>query len=187
MINETTPAADPLNPQPAKQNKWIWGCGIGCLGFIIIAILAIASGTWYFLSLVNDMEDELIAQGLTKQSGQFIEVKDPITEPQYFKGQIVMIRNGSDAPIGLLCQMAELRGEFHQPVTFRGQILTIHKDAVLHQGLDVTAQLVERVGKVEGEITGSFQALTETAEMDYSQFEGMFPAPKPQAKAQNDE
>ncbi|MEM7387830.1 MAG: hypothetical protein AAF514_23090, partial [Verrucomicrobiota bacterium] len=58
-----------------NQNKWLWGCGIGCLGLIVIAILATASATWFALSFVDELEDELIALGLEKQSGQFIQVK----------------------------------------------------------------------------------------------------------------
>ena len=108
---------------------------------------------------------------MLKHSGQFIQVEEVITESTYYKGQIVMIRQGSQVPVGFLCQMAELRGEYHEPVIFRGQILTIHKDAVLHKGLDVKAQLVERVGTVNGEITGKFQAITEKSSVDYSQFE----------------
>jgi len=165
-----------LAAAPAEnKDKWIWGCGIGCLGLIVIAILAMASATWFAMSFVGELEDGLVAQGLEKQSGQIIEVKDMITEPTYYKGQIVMVRNGSEVPLGFLCQMAELRGEFHEPVTFRGQILTIHKDAVLHQGLDVKAQIVERVGTVNGDITGEFQIITETSSMDYAQFEDMLP------------
>jgi len=110
---------------------------------------------------------------LSKQSGHIITIDEPILSPNYYKGQIVIIRNGSQAPIGLFCQVAELRGEYHGPVTFRGQILTIHKDAVLHQGLDVTAQIVERIGKVEGKITGTFLAITETSSIDYSRFENL--------------
>lgn len=171
MNEEGVPPLAAEVAQSGDESKWVWGCGIGCLGLIVIAILAIASGTWFALGLVNDMEDELVALGLEKQSGLFIEVNETITKPTYYKGQIVTVASGSEVPVGFLCQMAELRGEFKEPVTFRGQILTIHEDAVLHQGLDVTAQLVERVGEVKGEITGSFQMITDTSSMNYSQFD----------------
>ncbi|MEM1157512.1 MAG: hypothetical protein AAGH72_04580 [Verrucomicrobiota bacterium] len=168
------PLAAEVAPEQNK-NKWLWGCGIGCLGLIVIGILATATAVWFALSFVDDLEQELIALGLEKQSGQFIKVEETVTSPTYYKGQVIMIRNGSDVPIGFLCQMAELRGEFHEPVTFRGQIVTIHADAVLHQGIDVKAQIVERLGEVKGEITGQYQIITETASLDYSQFEEMMP------------
>lgn len=172
-MNESSDTVVPPVAAPANNKKWVWGCGIGCLGFILIAILAAIIGTWFAWSFVDDLEEGLIAQGLTKQSGHIMVVDETVTEPNYYKAQIVLIQDGSEVPIGLLCQMAELRGEYHQPVFFRGQILTIHKDAVLHQGLDVTAQIVERVGKVEGDITGNFQVITETSAVDYTQFENM--------------
>jgi len=176
MMNDegVPPLAADVAPEQNK-NKWLWGCGIGCLGLMVIGILATATATWFALSFVNDLEDELVALGLEKQSGQFIKVEETITEPTYYKGQVVMIRNGSRAPVGLLCQMAELRGEFHEPVTFRGQIITIHPDAVLHQGLDVKTQIVERLGEVKGEITGQYQVITKSPAMDYSTFEDMMP------------
>jgi hypothetical protein len=171
-MDDNTLPTEPVSPKP-KGDAWMKGCGLGCLGLILIAILATASAAWFGYSLVNDMEDELIAQGLSKQSGHVLKIEETVTEPTYYKAQIVLLRNGSDAPLGLLCQMAELRGEYFEPVTFRGQLLTIHQDAVLHKGLDVTAQMIEQLGKVEGDITGSFQTISETSSFDYTPFENM--------------
>lgn len=170
----TDEAVPPNVPTEHNPDKWRLGCGLGCLGLIVIWILATVSATWFTRSLIADMEDELAALGLEQQSGKIMKVEDKTTTPTYYKAQMVQVNNGSDVAVGFICQSALLQGEFHGPVTFRGQILTIHEDAVLHQGLDVKAQMIEKLGEVKGDITGEFFNMTDRSYFDYSKYEDMF-------------
>ena len=56
-------------------------------------------------------------------------------------------------------QSAEIDGKIVGNVHFVGQMLTIHKGAELMRDLEVTAQLVNQFGTVDGKITGVYQVL----------------------------
>jgi len=57
--------------------------------------------------------------------------------------------------------MAEIHGTVSGKVYFVGQMLTIQPQAVLCDGLDVKAQMIQKYGKVQGEITGTYQQIME--------------------------
>ena len=81
------------------------------------------------------------------------------TEPTIYIGQSVRILNGSDRGMAFLCQTAEIHGPVVGNVRFIGQALTIKENAELMRDLEVTAQLVNLFGKVDGKITGVYQML----------------------------
>jgi hypothetical protein len=145
--------------------KWGTGCGIGCLTvIIIIAVLAfigyrVANGKLEEVAL--EME-ELGFENVVKQ--QMIEVKDEITEPTLYVGQMVKIIGDCSTNLAIVAQMAEIHGKVDGKVYFRGQMLTIQPEAELLNGLDVTAQVVQQFGKIHGDITGDYQAFDDKSD-----------------------
>ena len=98
-------------------------------------------------------------EGYRKVEGQMIEVADRVTEPTIYIGQSVRIMNGSERGMAFLCQTAEIHGNVAGNVHFVGQMITIKEDAELMRDLEVTAQLVNLFGKVDGKVTGLYQVL----------------------------
>ncbi|MEM9445806.1 MAG: hypothetical protein AAGA18_10695 [Verrucomicrobiota bacterium] len=151
--------------------KVVTGCGIGCLGIVIIITIAILGGGWLLVDKVRSIENEFVEMGMVKQDlDDFlgaIEVEDPVDEPTYYVAQLVSVSNGSTKPIGFLSQYVVLEGEFKEKVYFRGQIIKILPGTKLHQGLDVLCQVIIQQGEVAGEIDGYYQMLTEESNEEF--------------------
>ena len=140
--------------------KWGVGCGIGCLTLIIIIAIVAFVGYRFAKGKMEDMTQEMKHLGfeqVVKQ--QAIEVADEITEPTLYVGQIVRILGNCSTNLAIIAQAAEIHGKVDGKVYFRGQVLTIQPKAELLNGLDVTAQVVQKYGKVHGEIAGQYQSL----------------------------
>jgi hypothetical protein len=133
--------------------------GIGCLVILIGLGVAGYVGYRFFKRQYVAVMERYEREGYKKVEGQLIEISETITEPTIFVGQSVKIKKGSERGIALLCQSAEIDGKIVGNVHFVGQILTIHKGAMLMRDLDVTAQMVNQFGTVDGKITGVYQVL----------------------------
>lgn len=136
------------------------GCGLGCLVVIIIGIIAMIGGGLWLKEKIDEMQSELESAGFTNTvQGQLLEVTEPETLPTLYKAQVVHIKTDIDSDVAILAQVAEIHSRISGKVYFRGQVLTIHPDAVIGNGLDVKAQMVQKAGTVEGEITGTYQVM----------------------------
>lgn len=151
-------------PPPLAQPKSSGhGClkatGIGCL-VILIALGGLAYAGYRFAKRqYTAVMQRYEREGYRKVEGQFIEVTETVTEPTIFVGQSVRINKGSERGMALLCQSGTINGKVVGNVHFVGQTLTIHPDALLMKDLDVTAQVVNQFGKVDGKVTGVYQVL----------------------------
>ena len=144
--------------------KWGIGCGIGCLVILILVVAGSIFGIRYATRKVADMTQDLKQYGFEKQvKGQVLEVREDITEPTLYIGQMVKILGNCSTNLAILAQMGEIHGKVEGKVYFRGQVLTIQPNAELMNGLDVTAQVIQKYGKIDGEITGKYQAIDDKA------------------------
>jgi hypothetical protein len=140
--------------------KWGVGCGGGCLTVIVIIAVAAFIGFRFVKGKLEGATLEMKQLGfenVVKQ--QAIEVTDEITEPTLYIGQIVKILGNCNTNLAIIAQMAEIHGKVAGKVYFRGQMLTVQPNAELLGGLDATAQMIQRYGKIHGEITGQHQVM----------------------------
>ncbi len=167
-LAETTPDA----PQKKKMGtgaKWAIGCGSGCLTLIVIVIAITIAGAVFVKKAIAKYETELKALGFeTVVSGQAVDVTEPITTPQLFKGQMVRILADSDTDVAVLAQLCEIHGVIRGKLFFRGQMLTLKPGSKVLGGIDVQAQMLQNQGEISGEMTGKYQLIsapTETTEI----------------------
>jgi hypothetical protein len=145
--------------------KWGTGCGIGCLTVIIIIAVVAFIGFRLAKGKLDEVTLEMKEFGFENVvQQQMIEVKDEITEPTLYVGQMVKIIGDCSTNLAIVAQMAEIHGNVAGKVYFRGQMLTIQPEAELLNGLDVKAQVVQKYGKIHGEITGEGYALDDKSE-----------------------
>jgi hypothetical protein len=151
-------------PPPLAQPKSSGGgclkaAGIGCLVILIgLGVLGYV-GYRFVKHQYTAVMERYEREGYKKVEGQMIEVPDRVTEPTIYVGQSVKIMKGSERGMAFLCQTAEIHGDVVGNVHFVGQMLTIKEDAELMRDLEVTAQLVNLFGKVDGKVTGVYQML----------------------------
>jgi hypothetical protein len=155
-------------PPPLAQPKSSGsGClkatGIGCLVILIGLGVVGYAGYRFVKRQYTAVMERYEREGYKKVEGQLIDVTETVTEPTIFVGQVVKIKKGSERGLALLCQTAEIDGKIAGNVHFYGQMLTIHKGAQLMRDLDVTAQVVNQLGTIEGKITGVYQLLNTNA------------------------
>ena len=144
----------------SKGAKWGLGCGVGCLVIVVLVVIAAVIGVKFAMSKLEDMTSELEQYGFEETvKGQAIEVTDEITEPAIYLGQTVKILGDCKTDLAIVAQMAEIHGTVEGKVYFRGQMLTIQPQARLLNGLDVMAQVIQKYGEVQGEITGNYQTM----------------------------
>ena len=151
-------------PPPVAQPKSSGsGClkvaGIGCLVILIgLGVLGYV-GYRFVKHQYTAVMERYEREGYKKVEGQIIEVTETVTDPTIFVGQSIKINKGSERGMAFLCQTAEIHGTVAGNVHFVGQMITINEDAELMRDLEVTAQLVNLFGKVNGKITGVYQVL----------------------------
>ena len=154
-MNTPPPLAQPKSP----GRGCLKAAGIGCL--VILIGLGVLGYVGYrvvkrqYAAVMERYERE----GYKKVEGQLIEVTETVTEPTIFVGQIIKIKKGSERGMAFFCQTAEIHGPVVGNVHFIGQMITIKEDAELMRDLEVTAQVVNLFGKVDGKITGVYQML----------------------------
>jgi len=150
-------------PQPQKKSSVMKGCliasGIGCL-VVILAIGAISFVTYRFVKKqYGAVMEKFENQGYQTVEGQVVTMSDPVAEPTLYIAQSVSIRDGSERGLAFMCQTAEIRGHVKGNVYFMGQMLTIHEGAVIDQDLELTAQVVNNFGTVNGQVKGMYQVM----------------------------
>lgn len=151
------------NTQAPRKGSFAKGClitsGIGCLVVIIGFGVLTYVGFRFIKKQYTEVMEKFESQGYRKVEGQIIDVTERVTEPTLYLGQAIRIRAGSDRGLAFITQTAEIAGTVKGNVYFMGQMLTIQKDAVIEQDLEVTAQVVNNFGTVKGQIKGVYQAL----------------------------
>jgi hypothetical protein len=141
-------------------SKWGIGCGCGCLVMVVLIVVGVVFGVRFAKDKVAGMTQELKQYGFEKEvKGQIVEVKEDIAEPTLYAGQAVKILGNCTTNLAILAQMGEIHGRVDGKVYFRGQILIIQPNAVLMNGLDVKAQVIQKYGTINGEITGVYQTI----------------------------
>lgn len=156
------------NMQAPRKGSFAKGClitsGVGCL-VVLIAFGAITYvGIRYVKKQYAAVMEKFESQGYRKVEGQIIDVTERVVEPTLYIGKSVRIRAGSDRGLAFITQTAEIDGVVKGNVYFMGQMLTIRKGAEIQQDLEVTAQVVNNFGTVQGAIKGVYQALNTSSE-----------------------
>ena len=136
------------------------GCGSGCLGVVLLAVIGVVVGTLYVKKIISKYETELKSHGFeTVVSAQMLNIIEPITEPTLFKAQSVRIISDCSTNLAVLAQVCEIDGTIEGSLYFRGQILTINPGGKVLGGINAQAQLVQNNGTVVGEVTGKFKLI----------------------------
>jgi hypothetical protein len=163
--SQTTPPSTPEKKGMGTGAKVGIGCGVGCLVFIIAAVILGIWGFKFGMKKVEEMTEEFRDMGFENvQQGQIIEVSEPVTEKKLYVAQMVKIMGDCSEDIAILAQACEIHGTMKGKVYFKGQVLTIQPKAVLKGGLHADAQVVQKYGIIEGEITGEHQLLEGSAQ-----------------------
>ncbi|MEA3346771.1 MAG: hypothetical protein U9Q21_01625 [Candidatus Auribacterota bacterium] len=137
--------------------KWGLGCGIGCLTIITIISVGIFMTVRFVKGKIDETASELQQLGFeTVVKGQVIEISDDIAEPTLYMGQVVKVMADCSTDLAVMAQVCEIHGRVDGKVYFRGQVLIIQPHAELKNGLDITAQALQKYGKIEGEVTGDY-------------------------------
>ena len=143
-----------MNETVAKKGmstgaKWGVGCGIGCLTLLILLGIIGFFGYRFAKAKLEGVTQELQELGFkVVVKGQNIEIRDEVTVPTLYVGQMVKILGNCTTNLAIVAQMAEIHGRVDGKVYFRGQMLTIQPRAELLNGLDVTAQIITKYGKI---------------------------------------
>ena len=153
MTDQIPPSVQAPGPGKPTSTKWLIGCGIGCLGLILIAAIFVAVSVYFARDLMKQVTAEFEELGYKKVAGQVIEVHQETTEPTLYVGQMVKLTAGAKADVAIVGQAAEIHGTINGNLFFRGQVLRVMPGAVITGNLDVQAQVLENEGSVQGEIT----------------------------------
>lgn len=141
-----------------KSHKWLIGCSITCA----VVLLLVSAVAWWCYNLifekVDKMSREFIDSGYEKIVGQRLDVIKSSEKPTLYIGQLVYINADQQFDVAIIAQVAEVSGNIEGKLSFRGQVLVVHKDAIVNK-LDVTAQTVKIYGEVSNPITGTYQEL----------------------------
>ena len=136
------------------------GCGSGCLILIVLVLIVVGAGAFYVKKLMTQYETELKGYGFEKvQSGQMIDITEPITEPTLLKAQIVTLDADCPVDLAVMAQVCEVNGRIDGKLYFRGQVLMLNAGSEVTGGVDAKAQVVQNAGTVSGGISGEFQLI----------------------------
>jgi hypothetical protein len=163
-VNAGTPG---VKPGMSTGTKWLIGCAVAALAFVILCVAIGGIGAWFVKKKYNEFVGQYEKQGYAKVMavGQDFTVGEPIKAKTLYIGQSVRIMAGSEADLALFCQVAEIHGKVSGTIHFTGQSITIDKDAEVTGDLDVTAQIVNVNGVVDGNVTGKMQSLNQQGQI----------------------
>ncbi len=161
MENQGANAALPGNGEKKMSTgaKVALGCGCGCLVLVGLLVGGGAVGYHYAMAWVDEQVQPFEQRGFERVTGQQLLITSAPSKPTVYVGQIIKITCDCDVEIAIVGQMAEIHGKMSKKVYFRGQMLVIQPQAKLLQGLDYKAQVVQKFGKIKGEITGEGQLI----------------------------
>lgn len=145
---------------------------IGCGAIGALTMLLLCGGVIFFGFRLADKAQEVVeqvvkemekkveafavafeAQGYERVSGQVVDITSDIEQPTVYTVQVFKLNADSNASLAVMAQVAEINGRIDGDLTFFGQSLVIHKNAVVTGNVNVQmAQVVDNRGTVEGEI-----------------------------------
>ena len=142
---------------------------LGCAAVTIVSLLLLCAGGvmlgrkgWQAVSGVLEKVNAFVAefeeQGYKRVTGQVIDVTTPVDEPTVYKAQVVELKADSNADLAFAVQIATIHGTVNGDIDFMGQVLEIGPKAHVTGDIRVRwGQVVNVIGKVDGEIKGDVQ------------------------------
>ncbi|NCC50504.1 MAG: polymer-forming cytoskeletal protein [Spartobacteria bacterium] len=177
-MSDTMPMP-PLPEPPAKKpmssnQKWLMGCGIGCLVMTLVllggcAILGFFAkkGIDYIKQQVEIMSQDFIGRGY-EQMGSIatpeITITDQASGKKLYIATSVDISADCDSDIAIIATDARISGRVAGAVHFRGQQIVIEPTGVIEGDLDVSAVTVIIEGAVNGKVQGVYSHLSDGAQ-----------------------
>jgi hypothetical protein len=148
-------------PPERKRGSGLLLILLGCGGVMFVGLLVcgglIFVGTRWGMQQVNEFAQPFENQGYVRQSGQVIQVNQPVTEDTLYVCQVLTITADVDADIAAACQVLEIKANIHGDVDFFGQVLKQHPGSVIDGDLRVkAAQSVELDGEVKGKVIRNY-------------------------------
>ena len=152
---------DDVAPRKSSRKKlWLWGCGGGCLVVILVVAALSLWGYFFVKGKLNEMTAELEQMGFERRAtAQAVDVRGNIEGRPMYVGQIVKVFSDAPGDVAIVAQVAEIHGKINGTLYFRGQVLTIMAKAEITGDVNVKAQVIRNLGKIGGNVTGTYQAL----------------------------
>lgn len=140
------------------------GCGIGCLGMILVVAVAGFIGWKWVDGKVNEFETDFAEKGLVDGGfSQMLDITTPPTQPTYYKGQMVKLNftEPVTVDIGIIGQQIEIiQGQFNGNVYVRGQMVTVNPKVSIDGELNAICQMLDNRGAtVKGGVKGQYQKM----------------------------
>lgn len=140
------------------------GCGAGCLGLIVVMVIAGAVIAMKAKNYPSGFDQEFADLGITEVvEGDELRVTTPPTVATFYKGQAIVL-DFSDTvtvPIGAAATVIQIGGTFEEPVYLRS-MMAIEVDADSHFKKEVNVQTVAistNGANVEGGVTGEYKTM----------------------------
>ncbi|MBC8308911.1 MAG: polymer-forming cytoskeletal protein [Planctomycetes bacterium] len=147
-----------------KGKKIAGGCGCGCLVIVLIIAAIIYWAYREATAFTRGFEE----QGYRKISAQSIVVpkEDTVQGPVVYFGQSLVIEGTIDGNVAAMCQSVIIGGTINGKLDVLSQSVVINETGVVTG--DVIAEAVQSLvnnGRVDGEISGTFQKVTSDEEV----------------------
>jgi hypothetical protein len=151
-------AAAPGPPRAVRARPWLLGCGAALLVSVALLVLLGLVALRTVKRRFEAVTAELRALGFeTTARGQVVRVREPVAGPCLFVGQVVRLEADCATNVAIVAQQATVAGRVAGKVYFRGQLLEVAPGAHVAGGLDVRAQLVRVLGRVDGPVEGTWR------------------------------
>ncbi len=140
------------------------GCGSGCLGLVALLILVVIGMGFWIRNDIAKGRTQMEEKGLKLAPGsekKTITVTDVPTEPTYYTAEVGVQFDFDEpvtVPIGAVALFCEFNGEFTEPVSARGMLISMKPGTVFRKKLEVKALVIEDEGAtLEDGITGDYR------------------------------
>tara|TARA_B100000315_G_C14488449_1_gene546354 strand:- start:510 stop:1022 length:513 start_codon:yes stop_codon:yes gene_type:complete len=152
----------------SKGKKIAGGCGCGCL----VVILVIAAIIYWAYREATAFTRGFEEQGYRKVSAQSIVVneEETVKGPVVYFGQSLVIEGTIDGNVAAMCQAVIIDGTINGKLDVLSQSVIINETGVVTG--DIIAEAVQSLvnnGRVDGDITGTFQNVTSDEEVIQSE------------------
>jgi len=163
MSQTVEPGAGGVKPGMSTGMKWLVGCAVVAVVFVVICAAISAVGVWFGKKVYDKAIGQYEQQGYAKvmASGPEYAVNETVKGKTLYVGANVKIMAGSDADLAILGQFAEIHGKVNGNVNFMGDTITIAEDGEVTGDVDVTAKTVNVLGTVDGNVTGKMGNLSQ--------------------------
>ncbi len=140
------------------------GCGAGCLGLVVVGVIAAVVIGMKSADYPNKFDTEFAELGLTEVvEGEELRVTTPPTVPTSYKGKVVMLdfEGPVTVPIGAAGIVVQVGGEFEENVYLRAMTaITVDPDSHFKKELNVKTMALETAGaQIDGGVTGDYKAM----------------------------